>query len=224
MPPALSTNLSFLTPCRPQTSPEPAGAAAAAASPSEGAASAAAGASSSDVTSERCLPGVVMAAGGTFGTLCRLAELRDAAITAGARAILHLVPTEPAVSDALETLCAPPDRPPAGAEPAETVRQMLGGGQNPATGLRLVYNLEVGTAGRDGTGGGVLEKPGISEVVGWSRKLSVIDLCTLGLWSMLYRGLWSAVVFYGWEQQQRKISGIPWGLESVQESAQENTC
>ena len=133
----------------PQTSPEPAGAAAAAAVVSEGgagaASAAAAGASSSDVTSERCLPGVVMAAGGTFSTLCRLAELRDAAITAGARAILHLVPTEPAVSDALETLCAPPGRPAAGGvKPEEMVRQMLGGGQNPATGLRLVYNLEVG--------------------------------------------------------------------------------
>ncbi|XP_037071034.1 ubiquitin carboxyl-terminal hydrolase 24-like [Pollicipes pollicipes] len=48
-------------------------------------------------SSERSLPGVVMAAGGAFGTLCRLAELRDATITAGARAILHLMPTEAAV-------------------------------------------------------------------------------------------------------------------------------
>ena len=83
-----------------------------------------------------------MAAGGTFSTLCRLAELRDPAITAGARAILHLVPTEPAVSDALETLCAPPGRAGDGGM-VEVVRQMLGGGQSPATGLRLVYNLEV---------------------------------------------------------------------------------
>lgn len=56
---------------------------------------------------EKLLPGVVMATGGqAFDMLYQLATLDDANITAQVRILLHLIPTDPAVLDALDSISA----------------------------------------------------------------------------------------------------------------------
>ncbi|XP_015922706.1 ubiquitin carboxyl-terminal hydrolase 24 [Parasteatoda tepidariorum] len=54
---------------------------------------------------EKVLPGVVMAAGGhVFDKLYQLSTFEDANITSQVRSLLHLIPTDPAILDALDSI------------------------------------------------------------------------------------------------------------------------
>ncbi|XP_060555692.1 ubiquitin carboxyl-terminal hydrolase 24-like isoform X1 [Ruditapes philippinarum] len=116
-----------------------------------------------DLEQEKMLPGVIMAAGGqVFDMLYQLSELEETKITTRVRKLLMLIPTDPAVIDALDsvstrlpTLGSSDDLSPRSSPrksttapspkqtPQETLKALFDCSSPDMSAFRVLYNLEV---------------------------------------------------------------------------------
>ncbi|KAH9492249.1 Ubiquitin carboxyl-terminal hydrolase 24 [Bulinus truncatus] len=121
-----------------------------------------------DIEQEKMLPGVVMAKGGeVFEMLYQLTELDEPKITKRVQKLLMLIPTDPAVSDALDLICqkqimksaassedlsaaksspkksAPASNSSVRISPKEAMKNLFDCSQSDMSAFRILYNLEV---------------------------------------------------------------------------------
>uniref|UniRef100_A0A2C9KAF6 Ubiquitinyl hydrolase 1 n=1 Tax=Biomphalaria glabrata TaxID=6526 RepID=A0A2C9KAF6_BIOGL len=121
-----------------------------------------------DIEQEKMLPGVVMAKGGeVFEMLYQLTELDEPKITKRVQKLLMLIPTDQAVSDALDLIChkqilksvassedlsgvksspkksAPTSSATVPVSPKETIRNLFDCNKPDMSAFRVLYNLEV---------------------------------------------------------------------------------
>ncbi|XP_052274227.1 ubiquitin carboxyl-terminal hydrolase 24-like isoform X2 [Dreissena polymorpha] len=115
-----------------------------------------------DLEQEKMLPGVIMASGGqVFDMLYQLSELDETKITTRVRKLLMLIPTDPAVIDALDSMStrlptlgstddlsprSSPRKPNAAsprASPQETLKALFDCASPDMSAFRVLYNLEV---------------------------------------------------------------------------------